>query len=195
MTNQDNLSPETLAGSPQLSAADGGETVASPALSLSDLNSHLGSDFKDVSTALKALKDTQSYVGKKKEDIAAELRSTVNASLAPQVDAQLRSELQSIKDELFYSAHPEYKGYRGLISKMGSSPSEVTGSEEFKSVFEKVKIADEQSTNRSVIHSNQRLGQAQTATDEAIQIANARGKTTADVAQSLTRAIMAEMEN
>jgi hypothetical protein len=188
MTTQDNLSSETLASTAHVDALDGGETVASPALSLSDLNSYLGSDFKDTATALKALKDTQSYVGKKKEDVAAEIRASAPAQ-SPAIDESLKLELQSIKNEMFYSAHPEFSGYKTLIAKMGGSPAEVTGSEEFKSIFEKVKIADEAVQKRSVVSSSSRLGEAKTATQDAIALANSRGVSTADVAMSLAKSM------
>ena len=70
----ENPSTETLAGAEQnVPASDGGVTVESSALTLADLNKQLNSNFKDVPTALKSLKDTKDYVGKRKEDIAAEL--------------------------------------------------------------------------------------------------------------------------
>lgn len=182
----ENPSSETLADEAQLTSADGGETVESPALTLAELNKHLGSDFKDRSTALKALKDTKDYVGKRKEDIVAEVRSTLPSANVPD---ELKSDVQSLKNRLFFSENPQFKGYEPLISKMGGNPAEVVESPEFKSVFEKVKVADEVAQSKSVVSSNSRLSQSKTVMDEAITVANARGTTNEDVATVLARGI------
>lgn len=183
----ENLSPETLADGSLKSPADGGGTVESPALTLAELNKYLGSDFKDPSTALKALKDTKDYVGKRKEDIVAEVRGNLPSANVPD---ELKSDIQSLKNSLFYSENPQFKGYEGLIAKMGGNPAEVVSSPEFKGVFEKVKVADEVANSKSVVSSNSRLSQSKTVVDEAITIANARGSTQEDVAMALARGIM-----
>ena len=188
MSTQDNPSSETLADAAHVDAADGGETVDSPALTLAELNKYLGSDFKDAQTALKSLKDTKDFVGKRKEDIAAEVRASL--PVTPQNDsADLKSDVQALKDRLFFSENPQYKDYAQLIKKMGNDPSEVVGSEEFKQLFEKVKIADEAAQKRSVVSSSSRLAETKTTTDNAIAVANARGSTIEDVAIALARGI------
>lgn len=173
----DNPSPDTLADGVHVASADGGGTVGAAALSLEDLNKHLGADFKDVPTALRALKDTKDFVGKRKEDIAKELQVTV----APQEVAS-KSDVQELKSQLFYSQNPQYKGYESLISKLGSDPTAVVASDEFKTVFEKVKVADEVANTKSVVASNSRISQAKSVVDSAVSIANARGTTNEDVA-------------
>lgn len=192
MSTQEDPSSETLVGETHVDSADGGETVDSPALSLSELNKYLGSDFKDKDTALKALKDTKDFVGKRKEDIAAEVKASLEP-VTPQpdskVDESLKSDVQSLKDRLFFSENPQYKGYESIIKKMGADPSEVVGSEDFKQLFEKVKVADEAAQKRSVVSSNSRLAENKTTTDNAIEVANARGSTLEDVALALARGI------
>lgn len=192
MSTQDNPSSETLAGEAHVDSSDGGETVDSPALSLAELNKYLGSDFKDAPTALKALKDTKDFVGKRKEDIAAEVRATL--PVTPQNDsAELKSDVQALKDQLFFSENPQYKDYISIIKKMGTNPSEVVESEDFKKLFEKVKVADEAAQKRSVVSSSSRLAETKTTTDNAIAVANARGSTTEDVALALARGINQEV--
>ena len=186
MPNQKDLSSDTLAGTAHVDASDGEETVDSPALTLAELNKYLGSDFKDSATALKSLKETKDFVGKRKEDIAKEVRQNT-----PKEDYSdtLKSDVQSLKDRLFFSENPQFKGYESFIKKLGSDPSEVTSSEEFKAVFEKVKIADEAANKRSVVSSSSRLAETKTTTENAVAIANARGTTTEDVALALVRGI------
>jgi hypothetical protein len=185
----ENPSPETLAETSRTSAADGGGTVESPALTLAELNKQLGSDFKDPSTALRALKDTKDYVGKRKEDIANELRAAVVPQTAP--DMATKSDVQALKNQLFYSQNPQYKGYESMINKLGADPAEVVDSPEFKTVFEKVKVADEVAQSKSVVSSNARLSQAKNVMDSAIETANARGSTQEDVALIFARDINA----
>jgi hypothetical protein len=64
----ENLSPETLVGAEaNVPASNGGGTVESPAISLTELSKVYGTDFKDTATALKAIKDTKSlWVNEKK---------------------------------------------------------------------------------------------------------------------------------
>lgn len=181
----ENPSPETLADGSQLNPADGGGTVESPALTLAELNKHLGSDFKDPSTALKSLKDTKDFVGKRKEDIAAE----VKAGLQQNAPTDLTSKVQSLEKEVFYASNPEYKGHEAIINAMGQNPADVTKSDAFKTYFEKAKVADEVVQNRSVVASNNRLSQTKTVLDEAVAVTNARGSTNEDSALVFARAI------
>jgi len=187
----ENPSPETLADDAHVTSPDGGGTVESPALTLVELNKFLGSDFKDASTALKALKDTKDFVGKRKEDIAAEVKAGLQQT-AP--DAATKSDIQALKNQLFYSQNPQYKGYETMINKLGQDPAEVVGSEEFKTVFEKVAKADEVAQSKSVVSSNSRLSQSKSTIDEAVGIANARGTTLEDVATVFATAINKEAQ-
>lgn len=182
----EDLSTDTLVDGAVNTPADGGVTVESPALTLAELNKQLGSDFKDPSTALKALKDTKDFVGKRKEDIAAEVKASLSQT-AP--DAASKSDVQALNNRLFFSENPRYKGYENLITKLGSNPAEVVESEDFKSVFEKAKVADEVAKQKSVVSSNSRISQERSINDNAVTVANARGTTQEDVALVFARAI------
>lgn len=192
----ENLSPETLVGDSHVASSNGGGTVESPALTLVELNKYLGSDFKDTSTALKALKDTKDFVGKRKEDIVAEaINANAIKTSANAPEVATKSDVQSLKDELFISQNPQYKDYLPLLKKMGGDLAETAGSTEFKSLFEKAKVADEVAHSKSVVSSNQRLSQSKTVIDEAVSVANARGTTNEDVATVLAKAINTEAQN
>lgn len=193
MSTQDNHTHDALADDPQLRSADGEGAVDETALSLSELNQFLGKDFKDVESAKKGLKDTFSYVGKKKEDIEKEVRASLTGAAQAGSSPDLASEVNSLKERVFYSENPQYKGYEGIIRKMGSNPAEVVDSEEFKTVFENGKVAGEVAQKNSVVHSNSRLSQNTTYTQEAVTTANATRSTgaTADV---LAKAILGELE-
>lgn len=189
MSTQEDFTADTLADGAHVTPADGGAAASPDTFTLAEMNQFLGKDFKDKDSALKAIKDTNTYVGKRKEDIAAELQK--NNVAAPQDDS-LKQTVQQLNNRLFFSENPQFKGYEALIAKMGGDPAEVVGSEEFKSVFEKVKVADEVEQKKSVVSSSPRLAQTQSVVDNAIQVANARNSTIEDVAMALARGINSE---
>lgn len=181
----DTLSPDTLADASHVAAADGGGTVVKPALTLEELNATLGSTFKDPSSALRALKDTQSFVGKRKEDIANEVKQ----SLAPS-DVASKADVQRLSNELFYSQNPQLKPYQSMINSMGANPAEVVARPEVKEVIEKAAKADEIAQAKSVVSSNSRLSQPSAPiVEQAVNVANARGSTNEDVALVFAEAI------
>lgn len=192
--NPDNDTSDTLVDGAQLTPANGGENVDT-ALTLNELNSFLGRNFKDKDSALNALKETQNFVGKRKEDIADEVRKTLTPAVDTAASSSLEQKLSSLEKQLYFSQHPELKGYEAIIEKMGSNPAEVVESAEFKTVFEKGTVADTVAQQRSVAPSNSRLAQVKSVTDEAVLIANARGSTNEDVALSLARGINSDLSS
>lgn len=184
---EDNSTGEALAGADgNVPAADGGAAVVSDTLTLAEMNQVLGKDFKDKDTALKALKDTFSYVGKRKEDIAAEVAKAQQPQ-PPAADPTLASTVHELKTQLFYTQNPQFKGYEDVIKAMGSDPAEVVGTDVFKKVFEKGQVADEVEQKKSVVSSSPRLAQQKSALEDAVNIANSRGSTGEDVALALVR--------
>lgn len=196
MTNENPTGNSELGEAHATSSGEAAAVSGADTLSLAELNQFLGKDFKDKETALKSLKDTQSFVGKRSEDIEAEVRAKLaqgngsgNAAEAP----ASKSEVRSLRNDLFFRDNPQYAPHRALIEKLGEDPAEVVGSQEFKDVFEKVKVADEVESKKSVVHSSSRLGQSNSVVDEAVKVANARGTTGEDVAATLARGINVEI--
>ena len=136
----------------------GGENV-SDSISLADLNAKLGKEFKDVDSAIKSLKDTQSFVGKKIE----------KAKEDPSVKEQLDNLASRLNESDFYRNNPQYdnKETRNLIKEIGGDPSEVVEKDVFKSIFEKTSAYDKSQESKSVLHNSSRLGQASTKMDDA----------------------------
>ena len=154
---EDNITSETLDESSQLNdasveqAVENSPEVPTPeTLSLKEINDLLGKDFKDKGTALKAVKDTFSYVGKKREDIAKEVLGN------SQVESLTR-EMKQLKENAFYDKNPELESYRPLIQKLGDNPADVIGSPEFKAIYEKAKGYDESAKMKTVLQSSPRL--------------------------------------
>lgn len=176
MNEENNLTDNSQPAATHVDA--GGDTTAvAPALTLAELNQTLGKDFKDTATALKSLKDTQSYVGQK----------VVAANPAP--DSALQSKVSSLETQVFYASNPQFKGHESIINAMGTNPSEVVNGDAFKTYFDKAKVADEVTNSKSVVSSNARLSQVKTVSDEAVAISNARGATNEDTALVFARAI------
>jgi hypothetical protein len=140
---------------PKLDGAEavGNEGVAE--LSLKELNETLGKDFPTKEAALKSIKDTVSYTGKRKEDIIAEYKKQAG-------DSELASKVSTLENMLleanFYAENPQYKPYKDVITKFGGNPAEVIKDPVFQSTFKKASAFDETEKSKSVLHSNPRLG-------------------------------------
>lgn len=157
------MNPEDITGAglpdaSQLNAADPKPTVEpvapTPEMTLAELNKHLGKNFPTKEAAFKALSDTFSYVGKKKEDIEKEVKATI--AVTDKTEA-LAKELGAIRKDMFFKDNPAYAPYRGLIEKLGGNPAEVVSTAEFKEVFTKASGYDEVQSKRTVLDSNPRL--------------------------------------
>jgi hypothetical protein len=156
------------------------------------INEATGRDYKSVDIAVKSLKDNLSYVGqvgkfkpqldKLREiygssDNVVKLMETLSTMPqgsdpekpeVPTVDTSAVDALKRQVDEMgFYSENPDYKPYKQLISKFGDNPAEVVKSEDFIGVFSKVKAQDEAEESKSVLHSNNRLGNVTDKISEA----------------------------
>lgn len=164
---EDNTNLDALSDESQLNSADAGQVVSDEstqeALTLKELNELTGKNYKDKTTALKSLKDTYSFVGKRKEDIIKELGGA---------NEGIVNELKTIKDNMFYDKNPEYAPYRKVMEKMGTNPVDVANSEEFKGIFEKAKGFDENQKLKSVLVSNPRLAQTKDSLTKAREATN-----------------------
>lgn len=151
---EDNNTLDALGDESQLNSAPAEGTVSNESnqetLTLSEMNELLGKNFKDKATALKSVKDTYSYVGKRKEDIAKEVGGNT---------AEIATELKTIKDNMFFDKNPDYTPYRKAMERMGTNPVEVANSPEFKEIFDKAKGFDDSQKLKSVLVSNPRLAQ------------------------------------
>ena len=185
------ITPETLGGEElnnEFASAPVKETVSAvpsntaEALTLDELNTFLGKNFKDKDSALKSLKDTFSYVGKKKEDIT------------PKIDPNQFISREQYETDMFYSRNAEYATpeVREVIDAMakakGLSPKDVVSSDTFKAVFSKVKGYDESQSLKSVLETNPRLASTRDAFSQASEAYKAGRK---DIAESLiTKAVL-----
>jgi hypothetical protein len=173
------ITPETLGGEDlnnEFASAPVKETVSAvssntaDALSLNELNSYLGKNFTSKESALKSLKDTFSYVGKKTEDIT------------PKIDPNQFISREQYEQDMFYSRNAEYSTpeVREVIDAMakakGLSPKDVVASDTFKAVFSKVKGYDESQSLKSVLETNPRLASTRDSYTKAAEMLNQGGR-------------------
>lgn len=142
-----------------LSDEDGGAAGSSG--SLKDvLSKELGKTFPDDATAIKAIKDTFSYVGKAGQEIKrleSEILQAKAQGIGPEKIQTLEKDIQDMK---FYSENPEYKPYKDFIETFGSNPADIVKDEKFKTWYSKVKAADEAEKSKSVVMGNSRIAGA-----------------------------------
>jgi len=158
---------ETITDDADVTSTDGEEAVEgnpsednSIAKTLSEV---LGKEFKDDATALKAVKDTFSYVGKKREQVAEEVKNEVDTS-------NLVTKEQYLND-MFYAKNPQHEPLRDVIDSMakakGQSVAEVIESDPYKKVFESHTGYQESQSAKSVLETNPTLGKVRNKLDEA----------------------------
>lgn len=195
MENEDNTE-QTLGGESHMNSApveaavdnapqSGSQPTSQPeALSLQELNTFLGKDFKDKATALKAVKDTFSYVGKKIEDVAREISPDTK---------RLESELKQIKENMFYKDNPQLAEHRALLSKLNENPEVAVQMPEFKTIFEKAKGYDESQQLRTVLESNPRIQSSRDNLSQAREAMKAGNKELAET--HAARAVLDLLDN
>lgn len=172
----DNNTPEGQLGDAALASEstnpNGTVSVgAEGSVSLKEINEYLGKNYKDKESALKSLKDTFSFVGKKVEKVA-EVESPAGRPSSNNDD--FARQIKEMKEQLFYSENPEYKSYKGIIGKMGENPADVVGMPEFKDVFSKASSFDKTQKQKTVLESNPRIGVVRNKLSEAQQAAGSR---------------------
>lgn len=171
-----------------------GTPSASPEISLSELNSLLGKTFPTKDAALKSLKDTQSYVGMKKEDIEKEVLARTPANT--QDTTALAKQLEEMRKDNFYRDNPTYNKpeIKALIDKLGANPADVINSPDFKPFFEKVQGFDEVQKLRTVLDSNPRLATSRDALTKAADSMKESGRRTERDESAIADAVLATLQ-
>lgn len=147
-------------------------SVSADGLSLSEINQFLGKNFPTKEAALKSWRDTNSYVGKKTDDIKRDVMAELKANEKTDI---LARELEDMRKEQFYDRNPKYANpsIRKFIESTGKKPSEVVETPEFKEIFEKVSGYDESQKLKSVLETNPRLASSRDALTKAREIQQA----------------------
>lgn len=169
-----------------MSSGDAVEAVSSeaqaPALTLEQLNSALGKNFKDVETAVKSVKDTFSYVGSKVEKVEEELKSQGFISK------------REFEELLFYRDNPEYGQYKEVIDafaqRSGVSPAEAVKSDVLAGLIGKAKEADRFQNTQSVIDTNPRLVASRDGLAQARENVRKEGRVSEGTTSAVVKAVL-----
>ncbi len=152
-------------------------------LSLDELNRYLGKNYPNKDSALKSLKDTFSYVGKKKETVVKEA-----------FDENKFISREQYEEDMFFSRNPEYTTpeMKEIIKSMakadGIRPSDVVEKDSFKKVFGAVKGYSESQNLKSVLETNPRIAQTKSLLKEAQEAKMSGNKVLAE--ELATKAVM-----
>lgn len=179
--NPQNLPDVNLEGTAGGKGAVGGQSPQEPSIPLSELNKMLGKDFKDKDTAIKSLKDTQSYtadVGVLKKRLS-ELEGG-SASAATGDIVEVKAQISALQNDLYFERNPKYKSARPIVEKLaraeGKRLDEVVDMPEFKELFTKVEGFDKSQSMRTVLESNPRLASSQDKMSKAQGLAATRSR-------------------
>lgn len=149
----------------------------------SKIGQALNKQFKDDESALKAVQDTFKYVsgsakarkvletvmqnkGFKTEEQAIDFINNSVIDVEQKEKAENNPNLvtrEEFERANFYNDNPSYKPYKNLIetyqkANPDKSRSEILELEDFKDAFEKVKSHDETKKQKSILHSNSKVG-------------------------------------
>lgn len=180
------MEPEVTPSNPipdasQLNAADS-TGADKDAISLAELNSILGKDYKDRDTALRSVKETYSFVGKRddhaklvkeavqrtglSEDKVLERLTNLMTEQTPSNDNFITKD-QYLED-MFFSKNPDLNAVKDIIKPLKNASDEFKSmswddyvkSEKISGIVATFKTATEYQNAKSVVESNPRIGSA-----------------------------------
>lgn len=128
------------------------DTTGTEGFSLDELNAVLGKNFETKDAALKSIKDTQSFVGKKSEDVEKELKDKGYLSR------------EDLENELFFRDNPDHADNKALLealaAKEGTTLKAASESDAYKGIYEKAANYEKSESKKSVLNPSPRLKQA-----------------------------------
>lgn len=156
--DEDNITPNTLPDEPYSSDGEGAveqnegnEESNVDNLNLSELNTLLGKDFQTKEAALKSIKDTFNYVGKKPKDVEKDLKDK---------GYMTREEAENL---FFLRDHPEHSNNKDILEalaiKNNVTISEAAKLPAYTKLFEASAKYQEHQSNQSVMDSNPRIAE------------------------------------
>lgn len=205
----DTNTADSLAGGVNVAPSDGTAAVSEDVVSFKDLiNQELGKSFDSDEAALKAVKDTFSYIGDygKVRPVIKQLQAKYGEDFIPKMEQAINSGQPTdtskfvTKDDLdsfrFYSANKDLEPHKAvieaLVSTTGKSRAEVVAMENVKELFTKAKAYEEVEKTKSVLQTHTRLG---VAADNVTKSREALGKGDHAAAEKAAMDAVAEAYN
>lgn len=156
------------------------------ALSLAELNSLLGREFKSKDSALKSIKDTFTFATTRLTDVYAKVDESTKGELK-----KLNDTVAAQNKELFYVQNPQYAPHRKLIDSLGQNPGEVVNGDVFKETFNKLEEHGKTVKLKTVLESNPRLASSRDSITKAAEVKKANnGFVTEEVARLATQSVI-----
>ncbi len=174
---------DTLPDASQLNAAEV-KSADGDAIHLAKLNEFLGKDFKDVDTALKSVKDTFSFVGKRdtasqlvkqamqatgkgEEEVLTAIQKLMTDTNAPSGDFITKDQYA---EDMFFNGKTELAAVKDIIKPLKASSDEFKAmswadfvkQDKIASIVDTFKVAEDYRSSKSVVESNPRIGSATT---------------------------------
>lgn len=185
-----------LEGASSGNSAVGGETPQE-SIPLSELKNILGKNWKDKDTALKSLKEMQSYTGKvgPLEKELSELKSKTIGVATPPANNEVIQRISSLENELWFEKNSQYKSMRPIVEKLakaeGKGLHEVVELPELKDLFSKAQGFEKTQNLRTVLESNPRLASSQDKMSKAQNLSATRSrKSMAEAGELAVQAVM-----
>jgi len=153
----ENITPETLPETETGSDSQGavgseGSGTKVEAMTLEELNSVLGKKFSDKETALKSIKDTFSYVGKKTETVKEDLSKSGYMTK------------EQFENELFFRDNPEHSNNKDILEAIAKAKNitlkEASQNESYKKLSENAANFEKGQSLKSTLEPNPRLASA-----------------------------------
>ena len=183
----DDITIDPLVDAKDVIAPDGGEAVkdvtdtkvTEDSLTLEALNKELGKDFPSMEAALKSVKDTNSYVGKRQEKVVEEAAKSVNEDVLQELK-NATEQIEILAEDNFYAKNPQYVPMKDMIRELGGNPEVVVQSEAFKGVFAKVEGYEKNQGASNVLKSNPRITEARDSMEKARTLSSEGNKNAAE---------------
>lgn len=157
--NVDSASPESAVSH---------ESPKEDSLTLAELEAVLGKKFPNKEKALKALRDTNSYVGAKKDKVKEEILQEIGDRFIP---------ADRYHEDMFFARNtqyntPEIKEVINAMAKAnGQSPEQVVNSDTFKRVFDSFSGFEQIQKQKTVLQSNPRIASSKNHLESAVKAA------------------------
>lgn len=196
----DNNNPDgALPGESQLNPSEPASNVGTPApgattptpsqveaLSLTELNSLTGREFKSKESALKSIKDTYTFATTRITDVHNQVAAQVGEKYE-----KLSEDFAAQQREMFFLQNPQYAPHRKLIENLGKNPIDVVQSEIFKDTFNKLSDHDKTVKLKTVLESNPRLAASRDSLTKAADLKKSQnGFVTEEVERLATASVL-----
>lgn len=157
---------ETQPGGDDVAPTDGGETGnEGNQESLRDkMNKDLNKDFKSDEDVVNSYNEAQKAIGDKSNEITALKKQLEEAGKGNPLSEDVAKLTNRLNQAEFYKDNPDYEQFKDVL---GSNPDEAIKNESLKKTLDAALAHNKSEGEKSVLHSNPRMGQVKDKMGEA----------------------------